>query len=246
MIITTIRKAVYHYSMNRDLFKAHILCQIFPSINGIYFGAVFTPTESLVSYGTNITGLKKSLSIAVQEICDYVDGDMNESDFVNCLQEREKIMRGIIQEHGIPLHQDLYYCLTEYFHNIQESYRPFESLLPKENLRGESDIFSPDDDFTPIWDGRERKFIPLEKSLSSILLCERLTLTVVKAARWEPVSGDIYYHPTCWNPKDKKFIPMSDQAAFAQCRYPAFQTEEECQSVCNTLTAIMRRDTMTS
>lgn len=110
-------------------YKAHILCQIFPKVDDIYIGVVFTPKETLVCYAADIPELKKSLSIAVQEVCQYIEGKMGEELFEEALRDRDIIMRGIIAQHNIPLADDLYRCLTEYFPCIQEGYMPFEYLF---------------------------------------------------------------------------------------------------------------------
>ena len=115
--------------MNKNLFKWHIICQIFPKVDNIYLGVVFTPKETLVCCADDVPELKKSLSLAVQEVCQYVDGKISEEQFTQDLLDREIIMRGIIAQHDIPLNDDLYKCLTNYFPCIQEGYKPFEYLI---------------------------------------------------------------------------------------------------------------------
>ena len=112
--------------MNQEIYKCHIICNIFPQIDDIYLGAVFTPAETLVCCANSVIELKKSLNIATKEVCDYLDGKVTEEDFICDLQEREKIMRGVMAQHGIPLQDDLYKCLFDYFQKAMESYNPFE------------------------------------------------------------------------------------------------------------------------
>lgn len=92
-------------------------------------GAAFTPTETLVCYAKELPELKESLAISVEEVCRYIDGKITEEQFEKDLQGREMIMRKLMAKHGIPLGNDLYKSLTEYFPYIQEGYRPFEHLL---------------------------------------------------------------------------------------------------------------------
>lgn len=179
--------------MDEKTYKRHIICNIFPQIDDIYLGTVFTPAETLVCCANSVTELKKSLDIAIKEICDYVEGKISETEFIQDLQERERIMRGVIAQHNIPLVDDLYLCLTEYFQHSIECYYPFEEdVLPHESksvdsnsiktigkLYGESKILSPDADFevelpssiffTPMWDSVRKMFVPFEIEKQSTL-----------------------------------------------------------------------------
>lgn len=115
---------------NNEIYKSHIVCQIFPAINEHYFGLVHTPTDTLVCYATSLEELKRSLSLAVQEICDFIEGRVSEEDFIMSRNERESIMRGILSNNGISTDtNDLYYTLWEYFGKTIESYRPFEDII---------------------------------------------------------------------------------------------------------------------
>lgn len=132
--------------MDSNLFKCQILCQIFPKVDDVYWGVAFTPTETLVCYAKDLQELKESLAISVEEVCRYIDGKITEEQFEKDLQEREMIMRKLMAKHGIPLENDLYKSLTEYFPYIQEGYRPFEHFLsefknqPKKDIRSIGDI----------------------------------------------------------------------------------------------------------
>lgn len=118
------------YISNNDIYKSHIVCQIFPSINERYFGLVHTPTDTLTCYANSIGELKKSLNLAVQEVCDFIEGRVNEDDFITSRNERESIMRGILSNNGIAvIENNLYYTLWEYFGKTIESYRPFEDII---------------------------------------------------------------------------------------------------------------------
>lgn len=115
---------------NNDIYKSHVVCQIFPSINEHYFGLVHTPTDTLICYANSIGELKRSLGLAVQEVCDFIEGRVSEDDFITSRNERESIMRGILSNNGISTDtNDLYYTLWEYFGKTIESYRPFEDII---------------------------------------------------------------------------------------------------------------------
>lgn len=115
---------------NNDIYKSHVVCQIFPSINEHYFGLVHTPTDTLICYANSIGELKRSLNLAVQEVCDFIEGRVSEKDFIASLNERESIMRGLLSNNGISTDtNDLYYTLWEYFGKTIESYRPFEDII---------------------------------------------------------------------------------------------------------------------
>ena len=219
--------------MSRN-YKMHILCQIFPKVDDIYLGVVFTPKETLVCCAADIPELKKSLSIAVQEVCQYIEGKMSEEQFEDALLDRESIMRKIIEQHNIPLADDLYRCLTDYFPNILEGYMPFKNLMNEQRKYSNiSEGF-----YTPVcWDNREMRFIPtsfieapiFEKEYC-IELCEQLT--EIASSSWKPKQGEIYYHPVTWVP-GQKFIPADNQATVDGCPYPAFKTIKECQIICD-------------
>lgn len=221
--------------MSRN-YKAHISCQIFPMVDDLYLGVVLTPKESLVCCAADIPGIKRSLSIAVQEVCQYIDGEISEHQFEDALSERESIMRGIIEQHNIPLDDDLYRCLTDYFPNAQEEYMPFESTssYPSDSSNNlERGLY------TPIcWDNRKMKFVPtnfLERAPmfeveDCLEICEQLT--AMATSSWEPNQRDVYFHPVTWVP-EKNFIPMDSQKSVDECPYPAFKTLDECQVVCD-------------
>lgn len=115
---------------NNDIYQSHVVCQIFPSINEHYFGLVHTPTDTLICYANSIGELKRSLNLAVQEVCDFIEGRVSEKDFIASLNERESIMRGLLSNNGISTDtNDLYYTLWEYFGKTIESYRPFEDII---------------------------------------------------------------------------------------------------------------------
>lgn len=227
-------KCLTNKDMSRN-YKAHISCQIFPKVDNIYLGAVFTPKETLVCCAADIPGIKKSLSIAVQEVCQYIDGEMSEKQFEDALRERESIMRGIIEQHNIPLDDDLYRCLTDYFPNVQEAYMPFESTssYTSDSTNLERGLYT-----SIYWDDRKMKFVPTNfierapmfKTEDCLEICEQLTVMV--ASSWEPKQGDVYYHPVTWVP-GKNFVPMNNQASVDGCPYPAFKTLEECHQVCD-------------
>lgn len=142
---------------NNKIFKSHIVCQIFPSINEHYFGLVHTPTETLTCYANGIEELKRSLNLTVQEVCDFIEGRVNEKDFIASLNERESIMKGILSNNGISTDiNDLYYTLWEYFGKTIESYRPFEGIIVTAEEEDEWHIQTPSDIIKEIRDNNER------------------------------------------------------------------------------------------
>lgn len=243
--------------MDANRYKGHILCQIFPQIKGCYFGVVFTPKETLVCYANEYSELKESLSAAVQEVCEYIDGKISEADFEKNLQERDKIMKEIIREHGIPLYQDLYHCLTSYFETIQESYRPFEYLLPPPLTMNPMDDAMQEYDYegqfesnmigmyTPImWDNVRFAFIPIKTYMITPCYpkedCDRICgelNKIIKLCSFEPKAGDVYYHPVTFY--RGKFIVMDNQAAFDECPYPACADQDSCQKVCDMMNRVL-------
>lgn len=238
--------------MEANIYKGHIQCQIFPQTKGSYFGVVFTPKETLVCYANGYSELKKSLSIAVQEVCEYINGKIGETDFEKDLQERELIMREIIKKHGIPLYGDLYYSLACFFDTIQEGYRPFEYLLPPhvdDTIQecGHMGQFEPNmkKNYTPIvWDNVRFAFIPFETFSGAPSyhkeecdrICNELN-TIIKLCSFEPKAGDVYYHPVTF--VRGKFIVMDNQAAFEVCPYPACADHDSCQKVCDMMNRVL-------
>ena len=84
----------------------------------------------MICYANSIGELKRSLNLAVQEVCDFIEGRVSEKDFIASLNERESIMRGLLSNNGISTDtNDLYYTLWEYFGKTIESYRPFEDII---------------------------------------------------------------------------------------------------------------------
>lgn len=142
---------------NNNIYKSHIVCQIFPSINERYFGLVHTPTDTLTCYANSIGELKKSLNLAVQEVCDFIEGRVSEKHFIASLNERESIMRGLLSNNGIAVvENDLYYTLWEYFGKTVESYRPFEDIIADAEEEEEWLIQSLSDIIKEIRDRNER------------------------------------------------------------------------------------------
>lgn len=242
--------------MEANVYKGHILCQIFPQIKGSYFGVVFTPKETLVCYANEYHELKKSLSLAVQEVCDYIDGKISEKEFEKALHQRERIMREIIAKYGIPLYTDLYYCLTQYFEIIQEGYRPFEHLFCTSSNMSERDEpyrygyqekleSNMLENCTPVmWDSVEFAFIPREAFSGTpsypgeecARICGELN-KIIKLCSFEPKAGDVYYHPVTF--VRGKFIVMDNQAAFDECPYPACADRDSCQKVCDMMNRVL-------
>ena len=243
--------------MEGNIYKGHIQCQIFPQIKGNYFGVVFTPKETLVCYANEYSELKKSLSIAVQEVCEYIDGKICEADFEKTLQEREIIMREIIKKYGIPLYQNLYYSLTSYFDTIQEGYSPFEHLLPPTPIMNhmddaiqeyehegqfESNLIK---NYTPVmWDNVRFAFIPVEAFSGTPSYpkeeCDRICRalnTIIKLCSFEPKAGDVYYHPVTFD--RGKFVVMDNQVTFDVSPYPACADHDSCQKVCDLMNRVL-------